>query len=83
MQAVGGASWLPVTIVPWNSVLVMISSIIDLWTEFNEALKVNGDRASIACRKMTKQFWVSCRAFFKDFSLGVQKFLISKFLIVS
>jgi hypothetical protein len=24
-----------------------------------------------------------CRAFFKDFSLGVQKFLISKFLIVS
>ena len=28
----------------WNSILVMISSIIDLWTEFNEALKVNGDR---------------------------------------
>ena len=29
----------------WNSTLDMISSVIDLWTEFNEALKLNGDRA--------------------------------------
>jgi hypothetical protein len=29
------------------------------------------------------RFPLSLRAFFKDFSLGVQKFLISKFLIVS
>ena len=29
----------------WNSTLDMISSVIDLWTEFNEALKLNGDCA--------------------------------------
>lgn len=28
----------------WNSILAMIDSVIDLWTELNEALKVNGDR---------------------------------------
>lgn len=28
----------------WNSILSMVDIVIDLWTELNEALKVNGDR---------------------------------------